>query len=89
MKVFQQASFTRFKTLDKLKNAFKQAPKQVAGSPDAYNGLVAEFADPSTEKTYTCSEIEESFRCNKFLVKMFDGRVITISRDNGKFVIKE
>ena len=89
MKVFQQASFTRFKSLDKLKNAFKQAPRQIAGSPEAFNGLVAEFMDPSTEKTYTCSEIEESFKYSKFLVKMLDGRMITISRDNGKFVIKE
>ena len=89
MKVFEQASFTRFRSLDKLKNAFKQAPKQVAGSPEAFNGLVAEFMDPATTKTYTCSEIEENFRYNKFLVKLLDGRIVTICRDNGKFAIKE
>jgi hypothetical protein len=89
MKVFAQPSFTRFGDLNNLKNAFRRAPKQVAGSPEAFNGLVAEFEDSDTGKTFTCSEISESFRYKKFLVKMLDGRIITIINDNGKFNIKD
>ena len=48
MKVFEQPSFTRFTELNYLKNAFRKAPKQVAGSPEAFEGLVAEFLDSAT-----------------------------------------
>jgi hypothetical protein len=89
MKVFAQPSFTRFGNLDNLKKAFKKAPRQLAGSPEAYEGLVAEFEDPETGRTATCSEINDQFKYKKFLVKMLDGKIITIINDNGKFAVKD
>jgi len=89
MKVFEQPSFTRFTELNYLKNAFRKAPKQVAGSPEAFEGLVAEFLDTATGQTYTCSEIAQNYKYKKFLVKLLDGKVVTIINDNDKFIIKE
>jgi hypothetical protein len=89
MKVFEQPSFTRFGNLENLRRAFKKAPRQIAGSPEAFDGLVAEFADPDTGRTVTCSEINEQYRYKKFLVKMLDGKIITLINENGRFSIKE
>jgi hypothetical protein len=89
MKVFEQPSFTRFTELNYLKNAFRKAPKQVAGSPEAFEGLVAEFLDPSTGQSFTCSEISQNYRFKRFLVKILDGRIITIINNDDKFIIKE
>jgi hypothetical protein len=89
MKLFIQPDFTRFNTPESLRNALRKAPKQVAGSPEAFNGLVAEFKDPDTDKTYTCSEIADYFKYKKFLVKLINGNIITMINDNGKFSIKE
>jgi hypothetical protein len=89
LKLFVQPSFTRFGNLDHLKLAFKRAPKQVAGSPDAFEGLVAEFEEPDSGKTFTCSEIFEEYKYKKFLVRLLDGRIITVLCDNGRFFIKD
>ena len=89
MKVFEQPSFTRFNTPESLKNTFRRSPKQIAGSPDAFNGMVAEFKDSETDKTYTCSEIAEVFKFKKFLIKLLNGNIITVINDNGKFIIKD
>ena len=89
LKLFAQPSYTRFGNLEHLKQAFRKSPKQIAGSPDAFEGLVAEFQDINTGKAFTCSEIYEEYKYKKFLVRMLDGRIITINFDNGKFFIQE
>ena len=89
LKLFIQPSFTRFGDLNRLKQAFKRAPKQIAGSPDAFDGWVAEFEDPETKRTATCSEIFNDFKYKRFLVKMLDGRIISVVYDAGKFFIQD
>ena len=89
LKLFAQPNYTRFGNLEHLKQAFRKSPKQIAGSPDAFEGLVAEFNDTVTGRGLTCSEIYEEYKFKKFLVKMLDGRIITINFDNGKFFIQE
>lgn len=89
MKVFLQPDFTKFTNLELLKKTFKRAPRQIAGSPEAFEGLVAEFEDSNTGKTFTCSEIFDNYKYKKFLVKMLDGKIITIFYDNGNFIIRD
>jgi hypothetical protein len=88
MKVFEQPSFTKFKSIESLRDAFRKAPKQIAGSPEAFEGLVAEFKDPETNKTFTCSEINDIFKYKNFLVKLLNGNIITIINNSGIFFIK-
>ncbi len=88
-KIFLQPSYTKFRTVEKLKKAFEEYPQQIPSTPEAFDkGLVADFKDPYNDRIVSAHEIKKLYNFTLFKVRMLDGNVVIVKEDRGKFFIK-
>ena len=88
-RIFIQPSYTKFKTFEKLQQAFKEYPQQKPSTPQAFDkGLVADFVDPYNGNIMAAYEIKDLYKYTVFKVKLLNGNIALIKEDKGKFCIR-
>lgn len=86
---FIQPQYTRFKTIKKLQQAFKEYPQQKPSTPQAFDkGLVADFKDPHNGDIVSAYEIRDKYKYTIFKVRLLNGSIVIIKEERGKFFIK-